>query len=277
MTPELLYVLLMAACFVALVVFAKLPVSLSLVATAVVLVLVAGRGLHLDQLVEGMFGYLDTCLVLFTAMIFMKVIEANGLLGELTRSITVHLGRSPLLLLVALTLIIMFPRRHHGLLHGLGAGHGRAGGADPARDGHASGRGRGGHHQRRGLRHDRAAGERPRDDHRGRHRPALHRLRPRPGRHHHPPGHPHDPLDRLPLRGPGEARGRHRAEPAPGEGRKLDHLPPPRAGDRPAGGAQGLPQGVPRSPPAPHLPAQRPVGPGHRPAGRRGQGRPAPA
>jgi TRAP-type C4-dicarboxylate transport system permease large subunit len=109
MTVDLLYLLLMAACFIALVVWAKLPVSLSLVATSVVLVLVAGRGLHLDQLVEGMFGYLDTCLVLVTAMIFMKVIEASGLLGELTRAITVHLGRSPLLLLVALTLIVMFP------------------------------------------------------------------------------------------------------------------------------------------------------------------------
>jgi len=42
MTPALLYVLLMAACFVALVVWAKLPVSLSLVATSVLLALAAG-------------------------------------------------------------------------------------------------------------------------------------------------------------------------------------------------------------------------------------------
>jgi TRAP-type C4-dicarboxylate transport system permease large subunit len=109
MTPALLYVLLMAACFVALVVWAKLPVSLSLVATSVLLALAAGHSLPLAQLVEGMFGYLDTCLVLIMAMIFMKVIEANGLLAELTRAITVNLGRSPLLLLVALTLVIMFP------------------------------------------------------------------------------------------------------------------------------------------------------------------------
>jgi Na+/H+ antiporter NhaD/arsenite permease-like protein len=94
---------------VALVVWAKLPVSLSLVATSVLLALAAGHSLPLAQLVEGMFGYLDTCLVLIMAMIFMKVIEANGLLAELTRAITVTLGRSPLLLLVALTLVIMFP------------------------------------------------------------------------------------------------------------------------------------------------------------------------
>ncbi|MDR3673610.1 MAG: TRAP transporter large permease subunit [Holophaga sp.] len=109
MTPALLYVLLMAVCFVAMVVWAKLPVSLSLVATSILLALTAGRSLPLAQLVEGMFGFLDTCLVLILAMIFMKVIEANGLLAELTRAITVALGRSPLLLLVALTLVIMFP------------------------------------------------------------------------------------------------------------------------------------------------------------------------
>jgi gluconate:H+ symporter, GntP family len=109
MTPDLWFVLLMAACFVALVVWAKLPVSLSLVITSIVLAMAAGRSFPLQQMVEGMFGYLDTCLVLITAMIFMKVIEANGLLGELTRAITVSLGRSPLLLLIALTLIVMFP------------------------------------------------------------------------------------------------------------------------------------------------------------------------
>ena len=65
---------------------------------------------------EGMFGYLDTCLVLITAMIFIKVIEANGMLAELTRAVISAFGRSPLLLLVALTLIIMFPGMNHGAL-----------------------------------------------------------------------------------------------------------------------------------------------------------------
>jgi TRAP-type C4-dicarboxylate transport system permease large subunit len=109
MTSDLLLVLAMAGCFVALVVLAKLPVSLSLVVTSVVLAPVAAHRLALDQLVEGMFGYLDTCLVLITAMIFMKVIERSGLLGELTRAITAAFGRSPALLLVALTVVIMFP------------------------------------------------------------------------------------------------------------------------------------------------------------------------
>ena len=72
--------------------------------------LLAGDGgLHVDKLVEGMFGYLDVGLVLITAMIFMKILEASGLLAELTRAIIVTFGRSPLGLLLALTVVIMFP------------------------------------------------------------------------------------------------------------------------------------------------------------------------
>ena len=58
-TPDTLLLLLTAACFVALVVAARLPVSLSLAATSVVLALAAGKGFPLAHLVEGMFSYLD--------------------------------------------------------------------------------------------------------------------------------------------------------------------------------------------------------------------------
>ena len=110
MTTGLLFVLLMAISLVVLVVVAKWPVSLSLAATSVLILLLAGDGgLHVDKLVEGMFGYLDVGLVLITAMIFMKILEASGLLAELTRAIIITFGRSPLGLLVALTVVIMFP------------------------------------------------------------------------------------------------------------------------------------------------------------------------
>jgi gluconate:H+ symporter, GntP family len=108
-TPDALLLLLTGACFVALVVAAKLPVSLSLAVSSVVLALAAGKGFPLGHLVEGTFSYLDVVLVLVTAMIFMKVIEASGLLNELTQNLIVVLGRSPALLLVALTVVIMFP------------------------------------------------------------------------------------------------------------------------------------------------------------------------
>ena len=109
MTVYLLLLALMVVCFVLLVLVAKLPASLGLIITAIVVALVAGAVFPLDKFVEGMFGYLDTCLVLITAMVFIKVIEANGMLAELTRSVISAFGRSPLVLLIALTIIVMFP------------------------------------------------------------------------------------------------------------------------------------------------------------------------
>ena len=73
MTVYLLLLALMVVCFVLLVLVAKLPASLGLIITAIVVALVAGAGFPLDKFVEGMFGYLDTCLVLITAMVFIKV------------------------------------------------------------------------------------------------------------------------------------------------------------------------------------------------------------
>ncbi|RPJ83265.1 MAG: TRAP transporter large permease subunit, partial [Acidobacteria bacterium] len=107
--PDALLLLIAAGCFMALVIAAKFPVSLSLAVSSVALALAAGRGFPLAHLVEGTFSYLDVVLVLLTAMVFMKVIEANGLLAELTQSTIVALGGSPLLVLTALTLVIMFP------------------------------------------------------------------------------------------------------------------------------------------------------------------------
>ena len=108
-SPDALLLLLTAGCFVALVVAARLPVSLSLAVASVALALAAGRGVPLPHLVEGMFSYLDVSLVILTAMVFMKVIEANGLLTELTQGLIALLGGSRALLLVALTVVIMFP------------------------------------------------------------------------------------------------------------------------------------------------------------------------
>ncbi len=109
MTTYLILLAVMVACFVVLVLVAKLPASLSLFITAIVVALAGGVGFPLDKFVEGMFGYLDTCLALITAMVFIKIIEANGMLARLTRGVISTFGRSPVLLLIALTIIIMFP------------------------------------------------------------------------------------------------------------------------------------------------------------------------
>ena len=106
---ELFLLLLMVTLIVVLVLWVKLPVGLSLLATAAIVAVAGTRSLPLKQLVEGMFGYLDVCLLLIAAMIFLAMIERNGLLARLTRDLIVLCGRSPAALLASLTLIIMFP------------------------------------------------------------------------------------------------------------------------------------------------------------------------
>lgn len=106
---ELFLLGLMIFLIIALVLWARMPVGLSLLITAVVMAVAGTRSLPLKQLVEGMFGYLDVCLLLIAAMIFLAMIERNGLLTRLTRDLIVLCGKSPSALLVSLTLIIMFP------------------------------------------------------------------------------------------------------------------------------------------------------------------------
>ena len=100
---------LMLVVFLGLVAGLKWPVGLSLAATSVVVAAAAGQGFPLRHLVEGMFGYLDVSLVLITAMVFMKVIERNGLLDALTSDLMTKFGSSPVTMLIVMTLIIMFP------------------------------------------------------------------------------------------------------------------------------------------------------------------------
>ena len=83
MSQETILLGLRLLTFLGLVAGLKWPVGLSLAATSVVVAAADGHGFPLRHLVEGMFGYLDVSLVLITAMIFMKIIERNGLLDAL--------------------------------------------------------------------------------------------------------------------------------------------------------------------------------------------------
>ncbi|MCK7475790.1 MAG: hypothetical protein MZV49_25145 [Rhodopseudomonas palustris] len=117
-------------------------------------------------------------LVLLTAMVFMKVIEANGLLAELTQSLIALLGRSRAAAPGGADHRHHVPRDDHGILHRLGARHRRHRRAGADADGPAARDDRRRDLERGGLRHDRPAGERAGDDHRRRHRHALRRVRP---------------------------------------------------------------------------------------------------
>lgn len=87
----------------------KLPVSLAMVLASITGTLIAGKGIPIRHLVEGMFGYLDTILVIATAMIFMKVIQEIGTLNALSATIIKRFHKIPWLLLILLMFISMFP------------------------------------------------------------------------------------------------------------------------------------------------------------------------
>ena len=87
----------------------KLPVSVSMVLAAVIGALCGGQGIPVRHLVEGTFSYVDTILVIATAMIFMRVIQKSGALDALSTLIVQKFHRFPALVLCMVMLIIMFP------------------------------------------------------------------------------------------------------------------------------------------------------------------------
>lgn len=87
----------------------KLPVSVSLILASVAATLVGGYGLPVRHFVEGSFGYVDAILVIVTAMLFMKSIEKSGTLHSLNYVIIDKFYESPIILLIMLMLVVMFP------------------------------------------------------------------------------------------------------------------------------------------------------------------------
>lgn len=93
----------------------KLPSGVAMAAASVVGALVGGQGIPVRHLVEGTFGYLDAMLIIATAMIFMKVVEATGALGTISYGMIRSLYRYPTLLMILVAFFVMFP----GMLTGL--------------------------------------------------------------------------------------------------------------------------------------------------------------
>jgi GntP family gluconate:H+ symporter len=106
---EPLTFLIMLAGFGLLVVLARFPIGLALLTAAWIGALVNGSPLPLRHLVEGAFSYLDPILVIATAMILMRILADGGALRALGKAIETRFGRTPLILLPLLMLIIMFP------------------------------------------------------------------------------------------------------------------------------------------------------------------------
>ena len=109
MSIELITFIAMVTVFLLGCFLAKLPVSISMVLSAIAGSLVSGNGIALRHLVEGMFSYVDTILVIATAMIFMKVIQESGALDAIASVIIERFHKVPALMLCMIMLIIMFP------------------------------------------------------------------------------------------------------------------------------------------------------------------------
>ena len=109
MTTELIAFLVMVAVFLLGCFLCKLPVSLSMVLASFAGAIAGGQGLALRHLVEGMFAYVDTIMVIATAMIFMKVIQESGALDAIASLIIQRFHKVPALMLIFIMIIIMFP------------------------------------------------------------------------------------------------------------------------------------------------------------------------
>lgn len=107
--PEGVYTLAMVGSFVFGAFALKLPIAVALGAAAAVGALAAGEGFPVRHFVEGTFGYLDTILIIATAMIFMKSVQKTGLLESLAAWVIRTFRTKPLLLSLGLMVIIMVP------------------------------------------------------------------------------------------------------------------------------------------------------------------------
>ncbi len=107
--PEGFYALAMIVCF-ALGAFAlSLPIAIAMSAAAVLGALISGFGIPIRHLVEGMFGYIDTILIIACAMIFMKTVQDIGLMEAVASWGIRKFRRRPLLLSIGVMFLIMLP------------------------------------------------------------------------------------------------------------------------------------------------------------------------
>lgn len=115
MEIELIILLVMLVSFLLANMLIKLPVSLSMVIAAVFGMIVGsiwGTGDYsnpIRHLFEGTFTYLDTILIISTAMIFMTVIQESGAMSALNALIVNTFYKAPAVMLILLMVIVMFP------------------------------------------------------------------------------------------------------------------------------------------------------------------------
>lgn len=109
MRIELIIFIIMLVTFFGCSFGLKLPVSIGMMLAAVIGGIVGTKSLPIRHLVEGTFSYIDTILVITTAMVFMKIVEKSGALNAISASIIEKFHKRPAFLLCLIMLVIMFP------------------------------------------------------------------------------------------------------------------------------------------------------------------------
>lgn len=107
--PEGVYAIAMIAAFAFGAFAFRLPIAIAMSAAAMIGAALAGFGFPLRHLVEGMFGYIDTILIIATAMIFMNTVQSIGLMESVAALIIRKFRSSPLLLSAGVMFLIMLP------------------------------------------------------------------------------------------------------------------------------------------------------------------------
>lgn len=115
MSNELIVLIVLILTFVAGVFVLKLPSGVALSLSAVFGGLAGGVGIPIRHLVEGGIAFLDPILIVYTAMVFMKVVNATGALASINYSLIKRMHKYPTLLIILIVFFIMFP----GMLTGI--------------------------------------------------------------------------------------------------------------------------------------------------------------
>ncbi|MCF4151599.1 TRAP transporter large permease subunit [Dethiosulfovibrio sp. F2B] len=107
--PEGMYTLLMIGVFAFSAFAWKLPIAVAMALAAMSGALASGNGVPIRHLIEGEFGYIDTILIIATAMIFMKVVQRIGLLDSVAAWVIKRFRNYPVFLSLGIMFLIMIP------------------------------------------------------------------------------------------------------------------------------------------------------------------------
>ena len=107
--PEGFYTIVMVGVFAFAAFALRQPIAVALAIASIVGALVAGNGVPVAQLIEGAFGYFDTILIIFCAMIFMKTVQHIGLMESVAAWMIRKFRFLPFQLTMGITALLMLP------------------------------------------------------------------------------------------------------------------------------------------------------------------------